>query len=345
MHDRPAVGGDWYEYDEDGGHLIAPYPHVYVVRDGAEDAARYVAVRIVSYYDPATADSGRFTLAYRVYDGGWASEQEWTTPKNVKEEGALCLDLFTKSERDCGTDLWQLKLHATRWLALEGPIVVARPTLGFRSALDVATAGDVRVATLDGRDSLAGLPSPSSISVLADGPQTSWTDTEWDRASYAVDLPERGMAVGARFVAAGFTTNDDVWLLQNARRSLVRFQVRPVTEGDLAAGLTFTYNKVTVDLLDDTAPAEVPESREVTVDVPGAGERTYVSFEEDELVVDVTGAFHEVPAENTWDLALLRSNDGALRVLLSPGAAAYNATQRDGAVTLDDAMPPERPLL
>lgn len=340
VHDRPAIGGDWYDYDEAGGHLIEPLPRVYLVQEGLEPDARYLALRVASYYDPNTAESGRFTLAYRRYTGGWSAEEEWLTPRNVKDDGPLCVDLFAKAERDCASDAWQLQLRAARWLALEGPIVVARPTLRVRSAHGLSAAGDVLVATLQ-RETLASLPAPA-LAVLDDGPQPSWTDTDWDRTRYAVDLPERGMAIGARFVGDGFTATGDVWFLLNARRSLVRFQVRPTTEGAPEEGLTLSFSRATVDIADDTVPLEVAAPVERHVELPAAGERRYLSFEEDALVVEHAGALHEVPEENQWDLALVRADDGAVRVLLSAGAAVYNASARDGATTLEDAALPER---
>src|SRR5690606_12325517 len=103
---------------------------------------------------------------------------------------------------------------------------------------------------------------------------------------YAVDLPERGMAIGARFVGDGFTATGDVWFLLNARRSLVRFQVRPTTEGAPEEGLTFSFSRATVDIADDTVPLEVAAPVERHVELPAAGERRYLSFEEDALVVE-----------------------------------------------------------
>lgn len=341
VHDRPAIGGDWYLYDEAGGHIIEPLPRVYLLREGSGGDARYAALRVVSYYDPGNAESGRFTLAYRVYDGGWQPEQEWLTPRNVKDDGAFCLDLFAKAERDCASDAWQLQLRATRWLALEGPIVVARPSVHVRSTHGIAAAGDVLVATLE-QEALSGLPNPSTLPVLDDGPQASWSGSDWDRARYAPDLPERGMAVGARFLDEGFTASGDVWLLLNARRSLLRFTVKPVTDGVLDDGLAFTFSKVPVDISDDTIPLDAPAAEERLVPVPAAGERAWLSFEEPELVVAHEGGLHEIPAENGWDLALVRADDGSLRLQVSPGAAVYNATARDGAITLDDATLPER---
>ncbi len=343
VHDRPAVGGDWYDYDEAGGHIIAPLPQVYVLREGHDEGARYAALRVVSYYDPDTADSGRFTIALRAYDGAaWLPETEWLTSRSVKDGGPLCLDLFSKSEPDCASALWQVQLRATRWLALEGPIVVARPSLQVRSAHGLAGAGDVVIATLAERPSLSGLPQPTSIEDLDDGRQSSWSSSEWDRARYAPDLPERGMAVGARFVDDGFVGNGDVWALLNARRSLVRFQVRPASDGDPDAGLVFTFNKVAVDISDDTIPLEVPASRDVSVPVPGVGARTYLSFEADDLVTEAGAGLHDVPAENQWDLAVVRADDGVVRLVVSAGAAVYNLTRRDGAATFTDAVLPER---
>lgn len=348
VQDRPAIGGDWYAYDEAGGHVLTPLPHAYVVKDGDDGSERYAAFRVVSYYDPDTADSGRFTIATSVYDGGaWTAEDERLTSRNVKDEGAVCLDLFAGTERDCAGADWQVVLRAFPFLAREGPIVVNRPGVFVRSIAGLPEAGSVRVATLDGRQSLAGLPDPRGIPDLVDGDAPGWDSASWDLARFAPNLPRRGMALGARFVDDGFVGRDDRYLLVNARRSLVRFEVRPVADGDVEAGLSFAWSKLPVDLRDNTIEDTKAEERTAVVEMPAPGERALLSFESETLqppAAEVSGGVppHIPPKESRWDLALERDGDGTPRLVLSPGAALYNATALSSAppASLDEAAPP-----
>jgi hypothetical protein len=345
VQDRPAVGGDWYDYDEEGGHVLTPFPHAYLVREGSGGDARYAALRIVTYYDPDTADSGRFTVSTTTWDGSWGNESEWLTSKNIKEEGPLCLELFSSAENDCAGSDWQVQLRAYSFLAREGPIVVTRPGLFVRSAAGLAAAGDVAVATVDNTSNLSGLPAPATLADLVDGDAANFASTEWSYGNYAVNLPRAGMAIGRRFVDAGFVGNDHVWVLLNARRSVVRFVVEPLADGDTEAGLRFTFTRAPLDLLDNTIPLEASEPLSVNVDVPAAGEETLLWFEADDLAPDPDAEAtlpHLPPRESGWDLRLRRADDGEVQLLVSPGAAVYNATALDGAADLD-AMPPEVP--
>lgn len=348
VQDRPAIGGDWYDYDEAGGHVLTPFPHAYVVREGEGQDARYAAFRVISYYDPDSADSGRFTVGYSMFsDGAWSAEGEWLTSKNVKDDGAVCLDLFTRTEPDCAGAGWQVLLRAYPFLAREGPIVVNRPGVFVRSVEGIPGAGAVHVATLDGRTSLSGLPDPRGIADLDDGDAPGWESASWDLSRFAPNLPRRGMALGARFVDDGFTERGDRYLLLNARRSLVRFEVQPVVDGDVEAGLAFTFTKAAVELRDNTVPEEVSAPVSAVVEMPGPGERVLLTFESDTLVPpssDLEGGAppHIPPKESRWDLALERRSDGAPRLVLSPGSAVFNATalSPEPPASLEDIAPP-----
>lgn len=347
VQDQPAVGGDWYAYDEEGGHVLTPLAHAYVIREGSEETARYAALRIVSYYDPDTAESGRFTVSTSTWAGAWSDEEPWVTRKNVKTDGPVCLDLFARLERPCEGDAWQVMLRAYRFLAREGPIVVNQPGLFVRSAVGLPEAGDVKVATLTDRSTLSGLPNPTTLDEHRDAPPTSWESIEWSRDAFASDLPLAGMALGERFVDEGFVGRDDRYLLLNAPRSLVRFEVRPKVDGDVESGLSFTFTKVKLEIGDNTIPKAVPPAHEVSVAMPPLGQTTFLSFEEDALVLsgaalDGTALPHLVPVESRWDLALRRTFDGRALLLLSPGAALYNATALapEPPASLEETLPP-----
>jgi hypothetical protein len=343
VQDRPAVGGDWYQYNEEAGHVLTPFEHVYVTRTAGCGDACYAALRVVTYYDSQTAESGRFTLRYRTWDGAWSDESEWVSSKNIKSEGPVCFDFVATNEVDCALGGWQVQLRAYSFLAREGPIVVNRPGLFVHSFDGFPNAGDVRVATLVDRSTLDALPDPTGIVELDDRPPSTWTSTAWDLTAFAPNLPQAGMILGDRAFGEGFVATGDALLLENAQRRLSRFVIAPVTEGAVDDGVVVTHAGLDLDLADNTVAREWPDAQDVTVDAPALGEMTLLSFEEAELVVtpDAEATLpHVPPRESGWDLALVRVTADHLRVVLSPGSALYNATQIDQVTSLEDAHPP-----
>lgn len=345
--DRPAVGGDWYLYQEEAGHLLEPFDHVYVVKSGPAGTPSFGAVRLVSYYDPDNAESGRFTVRTARWDGNsWTSTDAILLQKNIKSDGAACLDLQGQTlEVNCADDGWQVVLRAYPFLAREGPIVVTRPGLFVRSVAGVPDAGRAKIATLDGTTSLDSLPDPTTIAELDDEAPEEWGPPSYDLGRYAPNLPLAGMAIGPRFVDAEFGAREDVFFLVNAVRHMIRFQVRPNVDGVPEPGLRFTWSNDEVDLDDNTISDKPSDRLMADIPIPDVGETIFLSFEAPDLVMD--DAFlsdaqlpHFPPNERRWDLALTQPAEGDVRLVLSPSAAVYNASARDPSVDIVNAVPP-----
>lgn len=345
--DRPAVGGDWYLYQEEAGHLLEPFDHVYVVKSGPEGTPNFGALRLVSYYDPDNAESGRFTVRTAEWGGTtWNATESILLQKNIKSDGPACLDLHGPSlETNCADDSWQVVLRAYPFLAREGPIVVTRPGVFVRSVAGVPDAGRARIATLDNTTTLDGLPDPATIDELNDAVPEEWGPPSYDLGNFAPNLPLAGMAIGPRFVDDEFGAREDVFFLVNAVRHMIRFQVRPNVDGVPEPGLRFTWSNDEVDL-DDNTIAEKPSDRlMVDIPIPEVGETIFLSFEAPDLVMDdefLSDAQlpHFPPNERRWDLALTQPTDGDVRLVLSPSAAVYNASARDPSVDIVTAIPP-----
>jgi hypothetical protein len=342
LQDRPAVGGDWYLYDEEAGHLLTPFEQAYVLREGTGPATRYAAVRIYTYYDPNTADSGTFTIGYATFDdtGGWSDESEWFTAHDIKRDGPICLDLFTESDVACTTSSWQAQFRIYPFMALEGPIVVARPGLFVRSA-EGQDRGDVHVATVFNPD-LTALPDPRDIADFEDTVAPDWDFVSWDTGRFAVNLPQAGMALGSRAFGGGFTSTGDILFLATPRRQIVRMTLSPTVDGERDSGFDVTFSAVDIDLSDNTIPDAFPPAVTSHVSTLAGG---YLKFDSDEGVIERIETSDAVPPhlpelENRWDLELVITDAGNLRLLVSPGGAIYNATVIDGATDLDTAMPP-----
>ncbi len=345
--DRPAVGGDWYLYKEEAGHLLEPFDHVYVVKSGPAGTPSYGAVRLVSYYDPDTAESGRFTVRTGRWDGAtWETTEAILLQKNIKSDGPSCLDLEGPAlEVNCADNTWQVMLRAYPFLAREGPIVVTRPGLFVRSTAATDVDGRAKIATVDGSTTIDSLPDPSTIEDLDDGARTDWGPVSYNLGQYAANLPLKGMAVGTRFVNDGFGARDDVFFLVNAVRSMVRFQVRPNVDGVVEPGLQLTWSNDEIDL-DDNTISDTPSDRLMAdIPIPDVGETIFLSFEEPDLVMDAQYLAdaqlpHLPPNERRWDLALTQPTEGDVRLVLSPSAAIYNASDADPAVDIVSAIPP-----
>jgi hypothetical protein len=334
--DRPAIAGKWFDYDPDG-HALTPKDQAWIVRDLV--SGRHIAFRIASVYDDATAESGLFTLVTAEHDGAaWGAEEgEWVTPRNVKVTGQMCVDLFARVERPCTEDEpWHLRLALFQYFSPLAAIAVAEPGVFIHT-------GSALAALVDDVTALDGLPEPSSLAELDDAPPPSWQGTDWAFDAFAPDLPEAGMAIGARFVDDGFTGRDDVYWLLASRFDLVRFTVRPMLDGDIDSGLRFTFASAEASRDDLSAPASMPAPVSVDVAVPATG-GAWLTFANPDLAPAASeladAAWPHAPPKTTrFDLAIERAStvDGdVVRVLVSPAACIKNATQ----LGIDENTPP-----
>lgn len=337
--DAPAVGDRWYEYDG-ATHVLTPKAERYVVREGADEAARFAAVAIVSYYDRDTAESGRFTVEHARFDGAaWTAPAEHVTSRNVKSDGPVCLDLFASAstiEVSCDDDGgWQVKLLTAPFLVLEGPLTVQSPAVRFRER-----GAPVVVATLAG-EGLADLPDPSSLRELEDRPPSGWTTPEWDRSRLAPDLPRAGRLLGARFLDEELRGRGDVYFLAGTSRALARVTFAPEHEGDSSGGVIVRYAVAPLDFTDGSAGAFADADEQVVT--LADGQVRLLRFDVDDGLAVVPNDPGRTAA-GAWDLALSRDEDGLPSFALSSAAALLNHTAASGedASAFDDAMPPLR---
>lgn len=343
IQDRPAISGKWYDYDPDG-HTLTPKPQAWILRDASVEPARFAALRIVSAYEPDAAESGRFTFGMATWDGAaWSAESEWLTPRNMKDQD-LCLDVFAQTEEPCDGDGWHLRLAEFQYLSPLSGFAAQNLGLFARSWAGRPELGAVHLARLDDVTALTALPDPTSLTELADGPATSWESSDWAFGELAPNLPEAAMALGQRFVDAGFVGRDDVYFMLTVRYDLVRFTVRPVADGDPSAGLRFAHAAIPVEFEDYSMPVDIPEPVTVDVASPAAGSVSWLSFQGGSLLSpaeDVAEAAfpYTYPRSSRFDLAVEAMPDSSLRLLLSPGSCIINATQ----LGFDTSVPPVSP--
>lgn len=344
IQDRPAISGKWYDYNPDG-HTLTPKPQAWIVRDPSTDPARFAALRIVSVYEPDAAESGRFTFGMASWDGAaWSVEEEWLTPRNMKDED-LCLDVFARAELPCSDATWQLRLAEFQYLSPLSGFSAQNLGLFVRGWAGRADLGDVRLARRDDVTALDALPDPTTLAELADASAEDWITTDWPFEQLAPDLPELGMALGRRFVDDGFVGRDDVYFMLATRMDVVRFTVRPITDGEPDAGLRISFATIQVEFDDMSMPRDIPEPSEVDVAMPAPGAITWLTFREPTLlspIDDVADAVYPFirPKSSRFDVALERLPDGTARLLLSPGTCVINASQRG----FDVDSPPVSPL-
>jgi hypothetical protein len=355
QQDRYAMGTKWYAY-EPGAHVLTPYPQAFILRDEDSATTRYAAFRVKSYYDENTAESGLFTLALSFWENGaWTDEQEWETPRNVKNTGPMCVDIFSESEKGCDANGWQLSLRNVQYMAVFSGIVVNNAGVFVRSAAATDDYGRVLITHIDDKPSLDGLPDPTTIPLLDDAPPPDFLTTDWAFEEFAPNLPEAGMIIGTRYVDDGFVGRDDVWALVNSRFWAVKFTLRPTVDGDPSAGLEVTFGRAELDVEDMSYDIDTFNTlTTIHLDAPAAGDVRYLSFQNADLspappILDpdaVTNASwpHKPPNERAWDLAL-ETVDGTIRVLLSPGCGAAPVTQYEifegtEPAPLETAVPP-----
>lgn len=322
LQDRYAIMARWYDYDSDV-HALTPRPYAWILEDGD----RYAALRVVSYYDAETADPGRITLSLSTWDGAaWTAEAPWTASKNIKDEDVpVCLDVFARAEVDCAGDAWQLMLRMYKDMATSSAIVIKDPGLFVRSWSGRPDLGAVRVARVDDAADLSSLPAPTSLQPLDEAPAA--TTTEWDFSKLAPNLPENGMALGESPFGEGFSARDEAYFVATSKFLVVKTTIAPAVEGDASAGVRFRWGASKLDR-EDFSVEEAPPIQETVVPSPAVGEVAYVSFEGEGLApdpADLEGtSWPFLPPENGgWDLALERTADDAIRVLVSPAASVF----------------------
>lgn len=323
VKDEPILAGRWYTYDVDAGHLLLPHDRSYVLRvlAGADDV-QYIGMRPVTYYDPDTANSGRFTLAFATHDGQtWSAERELLASANIKTDGPVCLNVLDEAEVPCAGD-WHVQLRPFPFLVREQTaIVVTNP--------GIFVGAGTTMAHVEGAGTLGALPDPAALPVLSDADAPGWDTLEFDKAQYSPNLPRIGMALGDRWAGPGFTAKHDAYILQSGRRRVVKLGLAPTTEGAPADGLEITWQAGETNT-DSTLHLPTWSAVETThIPAPALGDTAFLSFaaaEDDLVLTSPTGStVLNPPNERTWDIAVLHHADG-LRLMLSPQTAVFNAT-------------------
>jgi hypothetical protein len=324
-----AVAASWYDYDFDTHILTPTADKSFVVRDTSGDAPAYAAFKIVTYYNQDTGASGLFTLERTTWDGAaWTTPVPWVSERDIKTEGAACVDLFSGDEVDCEGDGWQLQLRIFPLFVPEVALVVGNPGVFVRSLAGVEGFDEVTVATV-AEDNLSALPDPSTLGELDDGPASSPNATDWDRNLLAPNLPERGMVIGAGLQTPSSPAGD-VYFLVTPQREMLKLTAA-VGEGEV----TVTY---AISSLHAPSGLYVPfgDEQQATLTIPAAGEVTYVRLEEGALVQDPDEPLRRQltpPFEQEWAFALehLPVSDGdGLRWVLSSSSTAFNHTAAGG---------------
>jgi hypothetical protein len=341
LQDKATLSTHWYIYASEN-HTLTSRDQSYMLKDLRTQPVRYAGFRIVSSYDPTTAESGRFTLAVNSFDGAaWTAEQTWLLSRFVGAN-PLCLDVFTQQEVDCVTGDWNLQLRVFGHMVAEGPLVVNDPGFLVPSLAGDSTHQKVLMATVFGTQDLTTLPNPTGISDLADGPATGWETIDYDLTHFSPQVPEVGMVLGARATGPGFTPLDNVYIMLNVRRKFIKFTVSPVSAGDVSLGFEFRY-AISEFNLETRFPVGFGALKTLTVVPPATvGDVVWLSLDQDNPVVTPT-----IPVtpflpltERSWDLALHRTPDGRILIASSPSCALGNAAVllNQPGVTLENAL-------
>ncbi len=345
IQDEPALGGDWYVYTPDN-HTLASRDQVYVLKDLTAQPPRYAAFNMVSYYDEATAQSGRFTLGITPWNGtAWGAPTNWVASRYLSQDAPLCLDVFALAEVDCATGNWQLMMRTYQNLVAEGPLVVGEAGFFIPAVAGDETNQRALIATVTGTQDPTQAPDPTTIPTLVDGPADGWLPLPWELGHFAPHLPERGMVLGSRYAGAGYTALDTVYIMFNVRRRLIKFTVTPVTPGDANAGLTLRWAVSDFDF-ETRGPVGFGAIRTLTVPPPDMpGDRVWISLDQDSPVVtdatELARVTRYMPLrERLWDVSVMRTSDGRVLLATSPSSAVGNVAELTGrtGVTLENAL-------
>lgn len=349
--DTAALGSNWYAYDP-STHVLTPHPRLIVLRDVDDASGRAASVRIVSYYDESSGESGIFTLALSTFDdGAWGEEETFVASRNIKSTGPVCLDVFTREERDCDDAAWHLALRIEQYMSPGSGMVVANPGLFPRSHVGRASAGNVQLAVVEGVTRPSDLPPPSEIAILDDVPHDERWLTDVAPEELKRSRPARGALLGSRFVDDGFVGREDAWFLVNGRQTMARFRIAPVVAGDRSKGLTVTF--ATAPLIVDEAEGppivalDALATRTVDVALPDVGAPRFLSFENEDLspappllepdTMETARWPHRPPNGRAYDLVIERGSDDVVRVWLSPAAVALEMVREYARLGFDPA--------
>lgn len=345
LQDEPAVGGDWYVYTPDN-HTLASRNQIYVLKDVVTQPARYAAFHMVTYYDEATAEGGRFTLGISTWNGtGWDAPINWVSSRFLSQDEPVCLDVFTRTELDCLTGAWHLMLRTYKNMVSEGPLVVGEAGFFIPALVGDDANSRALIATFTGSQDPTQAPDPTTIPNLQDGPNTGWFPLLYNLGEFAPHLPEKGMVLGSRYVGDGYTPLDTVYIMLNVRRRLIKFTITPVTPGDATAGFTLRYAVSDFDFA-TRLPAGWGAIQTLTVTPPAApGERVWISLDQANPIVtdavELARVTRHIPLrERLWDLSVVRTSDGRVLIPSSPSCALTSVeaiTGRTG-VTLENAL-------
>lgn len=345
--DTPAIGANWYAYDT-VTHYLTAEPRVYVLRDTAGDAPRYAALRVETYYDPDTAESGTFTLDLSTWqDGAWSAAERLRTP-NVKNE-TTCLDVFTRATTACSGSDWQVRMGNFKSLKVikTQAFIITDAGINVRARASVVETGEVHVARLDDRDSLDGLPDPQTID---DVDQTEVAPLGWDRSTgghgrlwqhgaYAPNWSTPGLTIGTQ-LAGDAPLADHVLFGYAGRDVLFRFTLSPTDGGIALEGAASAVEG------NNAAKLAYGETFTATL-TPGMDQPAFYKLTADGVqalaasdTADAT--WLDVPDVDTWSFAVDTTSSGAVRVFTSQALGLFDATAAGGpdAAGIAEATPP-----
>jgi len=339
-NDRYTLGHKWYLHDSG---VLSPKDEIYLVEDADASPTAYYKFEVTSYYGAASGESGFFTISHAAWDGAaWGSPAELVLSRSIKGEPPLCVDLASGAETACGGDGWQLMFASTRYLSpgILFPLAF-NPSIYLRSTSGQVDRGGVRLAVVEAQ-SLADVSlDPSTLGRLTEAPPETHDLPDFDHASYALNIPQNGMAIGRTWYAAGGDSTEHVYFMRTLDLMFVQLALRTDAPTDPPGEVTVHY-KVGEDEEGVVAflGAEVLDQ---TITIPAAYGVAYVDFSEDPIAVELAGdLLDDPPLSSDWDLAFEATQDG-VQVLVSPAALIWDWTaSADGAgsTEFDDAMPP-----
>src|SRR5690606_21185564 len=153
----------------------------------------------------------------------------------------------------------------------------------------------VLVATISSVTDLTQMPAPTSLMELEDGPATGWGTPEWALDQLAPNLPERGMVLGSRFTAQSLGARDDVYVLLDSRRHVIKFTVAPHTPGTLDDGLGLRIKR-TVNPVELGVPVTFGPAREITVPTPVMPDGlSWLTLREEPALLTAPSASADIP--------------------------------------------------
>jgi hypothetical protein len=314
VQDRPAIGGKWYAYSVDG-HVLTPKPEAWMLRT----ESGFAAFRIVSIYDDATGDSGRFTLERSVrVAGAWQTPSTFVVDGNVKAGEPLCVDVTSPAQRACDAAGWHVRFVQQSRLSVVAGFAVAEPAVFLHD--------DVRVARAD-LDALGGdltqLPDPATIGDLVEAPPADASSTEWDFSRFARDLPENGRALGSLARLQG-----EPFLLVTSAFELATVTLTQIDDATLHVEL----RRQAISRDDGSLGASVDAVGDVALPADAAAP-VFLKLDEPSLRTPTerlaTASWPtKPPSAKAYDLVIVDEGAVGPAILLSPATAASRGTPR-----------------